>query len=525
MKLINKLTKLINMYYICHETVKGKLYHNTMINILVDRMEVGIMKLKIFGTLLFAATLLLSFQGFLNYSGNQQGLNGIQSEIRSFGSSNDTYSDSQWYINNPGFYTDYSYETERKRFSSEGLDMNVSKAWDYIKQTENAKHEVIVAVIDTGIDYNHPDLKEHMWKNPGEIAGDKIDNDHNGYIDDVYGWDFYNKDASTSHYDRMDKNVTAAFEDNDNHGTHIAGIIAAVAGNKIGIAGVASDINIKIMSLKVNGGNDGSGSMEDAVAAIKYAEKMGADICNISWGAMAYTDELKAAIENSNMLFVAAAGNFDGNNDEIPVYPASFSFDNVISVTAVDSKGLLGEKADYGMNSVDIAAPGIGIYSTVVGGYGYMSGTSMAAPQVTATAALLYATNDKISAADMKKLILQNTNPIPELKGLVKNAGIPDAYQLLKASAEANKEDTVVTTAPQNNQDNSNLPVEPEDLHKTQDPAVTIITFNTGDILPVESLVTKVNQIGEQNSITKSYINVKNHIQTDRKRCLLFRRI
>lgn len=513
------------MYYICHETAKGKLYHNTMINILVDRMEVGIMKLKIFGTLLFATTLLLSFDGFLNYSGNQ--MKGTESEIRSFGSSNDTYSDSQWYINNPGSYTDYSYETERKRISSQGLDMNVSKAWDYIKQTENAKHEVVVAVIDTGIDYNHPDLKEHMWKNPGEIAGDKIDNDHNGYIDDVYGWDFYNKDASTCHYDGMGKNVTASFEDNDNHGTHIAGIIAAVADNKIGIAGVASDINIKIMTLKVNGGNDGSGSMEDAVAAIKYAEMMGADICNISWGAMAYTNELKAAIENSNMLFVAAAGNFDTNNDEIPVYPASFSFDNVISVTAVDSKGLLGEKADYGMNSVDIAAPGIGIYSTVVGGYGYMSGTSMAAPQVTASAALLYATNDKISAADMKKLILQNINPIPELNGLVKNAGIPDTYQLIKASAEENKNDTdaVVTTVPQNNQENPNLPAGSEDLHKTQYPAVTIISFNKEDILPVESLVTKVNQIGEQNSITKIYRTVKNHIQTDRKRCLLFRRI
>jgi len=485
------------------------------------------MKWRTLTTILLAATLLLSFDGNINRSVFHSDLAGIYSkaqdnntEIRKYSSSDDTYADSQWYIENPGYYTKYSYEAVKKLSSNKGIDLNVSKAWDYIKQTGKATHEVIVAVIDTGIDYNHPDLANNMWRNSGEIAGDNIDNDHNGYIDDVYGWDFYNHDASVCDYEQNSSQVkTASPEDNDNHGTHVAGIIAAVANNNIGIAGIASDIDIKIMSLKVNGGKDGSGSMEDAVAAIKYAEKMGATICNISWGALGYTNELKNAIKQSNMLFVAAAGNFSDDNDKKPVYPASFQFDNMISVTAVNAQGELGHKANYGLGTVDVAAPGINIYSTIVGGYGYMSGTSMAAPQVTAIAALLYSSHDYIEASEAKDIILNSVKTLPELKGLIKNAGIPDAYQLLMnsgVSEKVNKFDPVNREDDQKNLNNESSVV---------NSVVRIIIFGTEDMLPVENSFLTVDLLGKLNATLKVTVHAKGCTLTDRDRCLLYRRI
>lgn len=355
-------------------------------------------------------------------------------DIYSMSVSNDTYSDSQWYLANPGYYTSYAFDESQQISAGGGIDMNVPKAWESMKKTGLAEHEVVVAVIDTGIDSTHPDLSQSIWVNHGEIPGDGIDNDHNGYIDDVNGWDFYNNDASICHYEYDGKHKSVSKEDKDNHGTHIAGIIAAAGGNNTGIAGVASNINIKIMTLKINGGSDSSGKMSDAIKAIRYASMMGADICNISWGTTTYSSGMKQAMKESDMLFVAAAGNTGTNNDKEPVYPADFKLDNLISVTSIDSQGELNYYSNYGADTVDLAAPGDDIYSTVIGGYASMSGSSMAAPQVTSIAAMLYAGRNHIYASNVKDIITGNIKPLPKLKGKMRYAGIPDAYRIVEAA-------------------------------------------------------------------------------------------
>ncbi len=393
---------------------------------------------KIIGAVLFAGAVVLFSGGSLHNKNldSQILFTPSDSKISSLNVSEDTFSDTQWYISNPGYYTDYSYSFRRKTKSISGIDMNVAKAWENIRESGFARREVVVAVIDTGIDYSHPDLADNMWINPGEIDGDHIDNDNNGYIDDIYGWDFYNDDASVCHYDKKKKNKTASVLDNDNHGTHIAGIIAAIANNNIGIAGVASSVDIKLMSLKINGGIDGSGMLSDAVEAVKYATMMGADICNLSWGTGVYSKDLYKVMKESNMLFVAAAGNSGEDNDEEPIYPANMKLDNLISVTSLDSTGELNYYSNYGANTVDLAAPGDNIYSTIVGRYAQMSGSSMAAPQVSAVAAMLYAYDDHIYASNVKKIIIDTLKPIEDLEDKMRYPGIPDAFKAINSIDE-----------------------------------------------------------------------------------------
>ncbi len=355
--------------------------------------------------------------------------------ISTLGFSNDTYADSQWAIENPGYY---SYLTQAGKIelpAMKDIDMDVVEAWELLSETALPKREVVVAVIDTGVDYTHPDLVDHMWINKGEIPGDNIDNDGNGYIDDIYGWDFYNKDATVCHYSFSSKlNMNVALpEDNDDHGTHVAGIIGATLDNGIGIAGIASKVDVKIMVLKINGGRKGTGTLADAIEAIKYATRMGADICNLSWGTSSYTETLKQVMKESDMLFVAAAGNTGEDNNDEPVYPASLKLDNLISVTFIDSDGKLTDSSNYGLDSVDIAAPGEDILSTIVGSYGSLSGSSMAAPQVSAIAALLYASRENIYPSNIKELILTNRKELPELKDYIRYPGIPSAYGALRA--------------------------------------------------------------------------------------------
>ncbi|MFR1017324.1 S8 family peptidase [Clostridium fessum] len=302
--------------------------------------------------------------------------------------------------------------------SLEGIDMNIVPAWKKY-DAKSGKRQVIVALIDTGVDITHPELSGSIWTNTGEIPGDGIDNDGNGYIDDVYGWNFYD-------------NAQVFTGTDDNHGTHSAGTIAA-ARNGVGTVGICDPAYVKIMVIKTLGTSSGVGTVSNVVKAIRYAQANGASICNLSFGTMKYSEELYQAIKDSGMLFIVAAGNGDasGNGysiDEQPMYPASFELDNIISVANLRFDGQLDRASNYGVRSVDLAAPGNYILSTITGNdYAYMSGTSMAAPMVTGTAAMLYSCDASLSLMDVRNRILQSARPLESLSGKVVTGGMLDA--------------------------------------------------------------------------------------------------
>ncbi|MDY7015432.1 MAG: S8 family peptidase, partial [Cyanobacteriota bacterium] len=295
-------------------------------------------------------------------------------------------------------------------------DIDAPEAWDLATGSD-----VIVGVVDTGVDYNHPDLTENMWRNPGEIAGDGIDNDGNGYIDDVFGYDFVNNDGDP-------------FDDHS-HGTHVAGTIAAQGNNNIGVIGVAPDA--QIMALKFL--NDrGSGSTFNAVRAIEYATMMGVNLTNNSWGGGGYSQALHDAIQaagEQNQLFVAASGNHGGNNDLKSSYPSSYDLDNVIAVARTDSRDRLASSSGYGATTVDLGAPGSGIHSTTPGGkYSNKSGTSMASPHVAGAAALVWSQNPNLTALEVKDKLLNSVDPVDSLKGKTVSGGRLNAFKALSGS-------------------------------------------------------------------------------------------
>jgi len=346
---------------------------------------------------------------------------------------NDPYIDALWAYDNSGYFTHYYGTFPVTQYATAGIDMNIWNAWETYPLTKEETRTVIIAIIDTGIDYRHPDLKDQMWTNPNEIPENGIDDDGNGYIDDIHGWDFFNNDATVCHYTETAGGYAADPDDNDNHGTHIAGIIAATANNGTGIAGVASNVNVQIMSLKIHGGTSSSGSVSSAIKAIQYAESMGADICNLSWGTTNYNQSLELTIRESSMLFVTAAGNNGLNNNSTPVFPASLRLPNLISVGYINNDGCLNNSSNYGVSTVDMAAPGEEIFSTLVGTYGYSSGSSMAAPHITGLAAMIYAYHDNIYPAQVKELIINTMTPLAGLDGYLINPGIPNAEAAIQS--------------------------------------------------------------------------------------------
>lgn len=299
-------------------------------------------------------------------------------------------------------------ESQETVYSVPGIDIDILPAWKKY-EAKKEKRPVIVALIDTGTDYTHEDLKDSIWVNQGEIAGDGIDNDKNGFIDDIHGWNFYSD------------NNQIFVGDEDYHGTHAAGTIDAQRNNK-GITGINDPRYVKIMVLKALGTKKGIGTPKDVVRAIRYAQANGASICNLSFGTRKYSKELYETMKQSNMLFVVAAGNGDrfGNGEDLskkPLYPASFDLDNMITVANLQFDGTLDPSSNYGPN-VDLAAPGSYILSTVPGNrYGFITGTSMAAPMVTGAAALLYSYDPDLSLADVKHILTDSARTLDNLRG------------------------------------------------------------------------------------------------------------
>jgi len=327
---------------------------------------------------------------------------------------NDSQFGQQWSLRNTG-QTIYA-AGETYPGGVPGADISATSAWDIHTGGENA----FVGIIDTGIDYTHPDLVDNVWTNPGEIPNNGKDDDENGYKDDVHGWDFCNDDK-----DPMD---------DMGHGTHCAGTIAAITNNNAGVAGIcwsAQLVGLKFLSAA------GSGWISDAADALDYANAMEIPITSNSWGGGGYSQALVDAINEAGLkgyLFIAAAGNNGQNADVYPMYPAAYTMENIISVAATGRFDDLRTWSNYGESSVDLAAPGSLIVSCLPGNtYDYWSGTSMATPHVTGVAALLKNRNPNVSGMSIKETILNSVDLIDSMQGKCLSNGRLNALKALQS--------------------------------------------------------------------------------------------
>lgn len=295
-----------------------------------------------------------------------------------------------------------------------GMDkVEAPAAWDIT----TGSRDVVVCVIDTGVDYLHPDLINQMWTNPGEIPGNGIDDDDNGYVDDVYGIN-----AVTGSGDPMDDNM---------HGTHCAGTVGAQGNNTLGVVGVAPEVSIMACKFLTA---SGSGSISDALVCLDYAVGMGVPISSNSWGGGGFDPVFETALDNAGLaghLFIAAAGNDARDNDVTPSYPASYippTMDAVMSIASVAENDMLSSFSQWGSTSVDLAAPGSNINScaasVIGGGYTSISGTSMATPHVAGAAALLLAYNPAVTNLQMKQTLIDTCTGAPPLEGFMVSGGI-----------------------------------------------------------------------------------------------------
>jgi subtilisin family serine protease len=327
-------------------------------------------------------------------------------------------------VNDPSFPSQWSLDNTGQTGGAPDADIDAPEAWDRARGTG-----VTVAVIDTGIDYTHPDLASSIWTNPGEIPGNGLDDDRNGYVDDLHGWDFFNND-----------NVPL---DDSGHGTHVAGTIAAAGDNALGVTGVAW--GAKVMALKFLGA-DGTGTLSGAVAAINYATMMrkthgvNVRVTNNSWVTDGYSSVLLDAFRNAGaagILNVAGAGNggadyVGDDNDAVPLYPANFALDSVISVAATDHADALAAFSNFGAATVHVAAPGVSILSTFPGGaYASLGGTSMAAPHVAGIAALAWSLAPTASHQTVRSAILNGVDMKPSLSGKLLTGGRVNAFNTL----------------------------------------------------------------------------------------------
>jgi subtilisin family serine protease len=305
-------------------------------------------------------------------------------------------------------------------------DIDALEAWG----VTTGSRDILVGVIDTGVDYKHPDLAANMWTNPGESGldgdgNDKAtngkDDDGNGFVDDVRGWDFCNADNDPF--------------DGHSHGTHCAGTIGGVGNNGIGVAGVCHEVSmvgLKFLS------DEGSGAISDGLEAVHYATSIGVRLTSNSWGGGGYSSAFYDALvdaRDKGILFVAAAGNSGTDNDVSPHYPSSYTCENVIAVAATDHNDGLAYFSCYGPESVDLGAPGVAIYSTLPNAkYGTYSGTSMATPHVAGACALVAALGPTLPASEIKRCILEGVDALGTLSGACVTGGRLNALEALARS-------------------------------------------------------------------------------------------
>jgi thermitase len=327
----------------------------------------------------------------------------------------------------PNYYYHLLAAPNDPQFSSMyGLQkISAPAAWDFT----TGSADTVVAVIDTGVKYNHEDLAANMWRNLGEINGNGVDDDGNGFVDDYYGYDFFYNDS-----DPMDEN---------GHGTHTAGTIGAVGNNGLGVTGI--NWNVRLMAIKIYSpvGNDTTSAMLiNAYNYVRMMKERGVNIrvtnnsyggCNEACGYDQATKDALDALGNAGILNVFAAGNDSANNDNTPFYPASYTSPSVLSVAASTPDDLRSGFSNYGALSVDIAAPGSGILSTHSSlNYATISGTSMASPHAAGVAALLYSYNPNLSWQSLKATLLNTVDLLPQWSGVVKTGGRLNAARALQ---------------------------------------------------------------------------------------------
>jgi subtilisin family serine protease len=321
--------------------------------------------------------------------------------------------------NDPDFSVQYALKNfgqkdRKEQIGTPGFDINVVPVWNLGLV---GSKDILVAVVDTGIDAHHPDLVKNVFVHPLEVVNGK-DDDGNGFIDDIQGWNFVDKNSQPI--------------DGFGHGSHVAGIIGASGNDSIGITGVAWNTTILPIKALDNAGN---GKVSDTVEGINYARLMKAKVINLSFGTKQNSRALEEAIEKAEqagILVVVSAGNDGKNTDKKAYYPASFSKPNMITVAAIDNQGKPAEWTNYGKKTVQIGAPGVWIYSTVhEGKYLYAAGTSMAAPHVAGAAALLMSANRQWDFSEIRRRILSSCQPNSFLADKVSCGGHLNVFKAL----------------------------------------------------------------------------------------------
>ncbi len=314
---------------------------------------------------------------------------------------------SQGVTNDPDASKLWGLHNEGQTGGKVDADIDAPEAWQIHTGRSQAQGGHITAVIDTGVDYNHVDLKANMWVNPGEIPGDGIDNDGNGVIDDVHGYNAFDNTGNPM--------------DGHGHGSHCAGTIAGVGNNGTGVVGVNHQANIMAIKIFSDAGSTNAAAI---IRGIQYASDNGARITSNSWGGGGANAGIEQAFKDSSALHIIAAGNSGYDNDKRANYPSNYEGDHIVAVAATDHNDGIARFSQWGKKNVDLGAPGVDILSTVPGNkYDTYSGTSMATPHVAGAATLIASAYPEINNADLRAALLDGTDKIASLTGKVVTDG------------------------------------------------------------------------------------------------------